>query len=128
MSNFEKWKHRKLEMCPSEPEWPASQHSVKWGRHQLIKEAMTCYWGSNNTLPKKHELGVRWVNWVNWVTPNLETLKKSLQKTAYCRKTCKFRPPSDRPTVGTDVQNWKCITSIYIHSFQIDFRFQISQT
>ena len=50
----------KLEMCPSEHEWPASQHSVKWGRHQLIKEAMVCYWGSNNTLPKKkkkHEQG-----------------------------------------------------------------------
>ena len=46
-------------MCASEHEWAASQHSVKWGS-QLIKEAMACYWGSNNTLPKqilKHELG-----------------------------------------------------------------------
>ena len=24
-------------MCPSEHVWPASQHSVKWGRYQLRK-------------------------------------------------------------------------------------------
>ena len=135
---------------------------------------------------------VNWMYWVNWVTPNLETLKNSLHKTAYYRtatcKTCKFRllsdrptvetdvqkiggaqlqyillhfklisgsepqnlrtsslhktyhiavrlhvkspkfsPLSDNPTVETDVQNRRCTTSIYIASFQIDFRFRTSK-
>ena len=60
-------------------------------------------------------------------------LKKNLCiKQAYCRtatcKTCKFRPLSDRPTVETDVQNRRCTTSIYIASFQIDFRFRTSKS
>ena len=42
-------------------------------------------------------------------------------------KSPKFRPLSDRPTVETDVQNRRCTTSIYIDSFQIGFRYQISK-
>ena len=52
-------------MCPSEHEWPASQHSVKWGRHQLIKEAMAM--GSNTTLPKKeNKTWTGWSEWIGW--------------------------------------------------------------
>ena len=127
---------KKINMCPSEYEWPVSQHSLKWSRYQLIKEAMACYWWSNNTLPKK--INVNWVNWinrlnwVNWLTPKLETLKSlSTHNIAYCRtttcNTCKFRPLSYRPTVETDVQNRRCITSIYNKLFQIGFRHQTSK-
>ena len=102
---------------------------------------MACYWGSNNTLPKnKHELGELGEpvelseldvlgELANSKSQNLTKL--SAQNIAYCRtacKTCKFRPLSDRPTVETDAQNRRCTSSIYIASFQIDFRFRTSKS